>query len=122
MPNLNQLQQELNTPEKLHEFATHYNWDEGFEIPKWIINNPLCDKGTALMMYWHADPQYFRQYAVREEVPSTGWKLQHYDLLREIEEKYLSGFYKHQIILGSCVKEVLEVINFRHGISNHRTS
>src|SRR5215207_4128317 len=91
MSDINQLQQELNTPEKLHDFATHYNWDDGFEVPKWIINNPLCDRGTALMMYWHANPQYFCKYATRNEVPSMGWNLQHYDLIREIEEKYLSG-------------------------------
>jgi len=98
MSRFNQLQQELNTFEKLHNFAVHYNWDDGFEIPKWIINNPLCDRGTALMMYWHARPQYFCKYPTRDEVPRTGWNLQHYDFLREIEEKYLGGFYKHQTI------------------------
>ena len=51
------------------------------------------------MMYWHAGPQYFCQYTAREEVPGTEWNLRHYDLLREIEEKYLNGFYKHQTIL-----------------------
>ena len=99
---------EVDTREKLHIFATHYNWDDGFEIPKWIINHPLCDRGTALMMYWCVAPGYFSKYADRKEIPTTGWHIQQYDLLQEIEEKYLMGFYKHNTIL----------INPRHDRSN----
>lgn len=99
MSDFNPLERELNTPEKLHEFAARYNWDDGLEVPRWIVNHPLCDRGTALMMYWLAGPRYYCQYATRDDVPHSGWNLQHYDLLREIEEKYLNGFYQHQTIL-----------------------
>ncbi|MBC7876655.1 MAG: DUF4274 domain-containing protein [Anaerolineales bacterium] len=99
MINLNQLQQILNTSEKLNEFAAHYNWDDGFEVPVWIINNPQCDRGTALMMYWRAEPQYFCKYATCDDIPNSGWQISHYDFIREVEEKYINGFYKFQEIL-----------------------
>ncbi len=89
----------LDTPAKLHEYAVHYNWDEGFDIPRWIVNNEICDRGTALMLYWKAGPRYFCQFSSREEVPSMGWDRQLYDLLLEIEQKYLHGFYRNRAML-----------------------
>jgi|SRR5688572_2248208 hypothetical protein len=107
MTNLNQLQQTLDTSDKLHEFSAHYNWDDGFEIPTWIINNPLCDRGTALMMYWLAEPHYFCQYTTRDEVKRE-WELENYGFIQEVEEKYINGFYKIRKIL----------FNPRHDMSN----
>lgn len=39
----------------LHIFAGNYNLNNGFEIPKSIINNESCDLGTALMLFYNAD-------------------------------------------------------------------
>lgn len=36
---------------KLHDIATNYNWDDGLEVPKCILNNENCDLGTALMLF-----------------------------------------------------------------------
>ena len=82
----------LISSEKLHQFVLNYNWDAGNESMQWVIRNPLCDKGTALLVYWHAISSTLYQYTLREDVPD--WLISSYDLVTEIEEKYLSGFYK----------------------------
>ncbi|MBE5840486.1 MAG: DUF4274 domain-containing protein [Butyrivibrio sp.] len=46
---------ELDNPEMLHVYASNYNWGDGFDIPKAIIDNPKCDLSTALMMFFGAD-------------------------------------------------------------------
>ena len=35
----------------LHMIAGNYNWDDGFEVPQYIIQNINCDLGTALMIF-----------------------------------------------------------------------
>jgi hypothetical protein len=92
----------LDTTIELHQFAWSYNWDDGPEAPLWVIRHPQCDRGTALLIYWCASPHWNAQYANREEVPDYSygphWDLLRYDLVKEIEERYLSGFYTNQTI------------------------
>ncbi len=35
----------------LHYIAYNYNWDDGFTVPRAIIENKYCDLGTALMIF-----------------------------------------------------------------------
>lgn len=92
----------LDSTVELHQFAWSYNWDDGPEIPLWIIRHPHCDRATALLIYWRASPHWYAQYASREDVddPDYGphWDLLTYDLIREIEERYVSGSYTSQTI------------------------
>ena len=90
--------EKLESPTELHEFVLHYNWDDGVEIPRAIINNKHCDRGTALMIYWLAGPGYLYQYGDREEI-SRQHEITLYDLIKEIEEKYISGFYQNKKVL-----------------------
>lgn len=45
----------IDSPELLHNIALNYNWDNGFELPNWIIKNVHCELGTALMLFYNAD-------------------------------------------------------------------
>jgi len=45
----------INDPDVLHIYAFNYNWDDGLEIPECIINNEVCDLGTALMIFYLAE-------------------------------------------------------------------
>ncbi len=78
-------------PSIWHQVAWNWNWDGGVEVLKWIISQPQCHKGTALLVYWYGGPRYDSQFASAEEVPT--FIRETYDLVREIEEKYLAGFY-----------------------------
>ena len=39
--------------------AEEHNWDDGFEVPTLILQNPNCDLATALMLFWLADGYSF---------------------------------------------------------------
>ncbi len=82
----------LPSPLELHVVASNWNWDDGCKVLEWIIRNPICDKGTALLLYWRACPKWFYQYTSRDEIPE--WSRSIYDFIKEVEERYLSGFYK----------------------------
>src|SRR5690349_14309970 len=61
---------QITSPEELHQLAWNYNWDDGIEIPFWVIRQSFCDRGTALLLYWRASPRWFYQYSSRNEVKS----------------------------------------------------
>ena len=43
----------------LHTIAFNYNWDDGFDVPRSIVENEFCDLGTALMIFSDADGYSF---------------------------------------------------------------
>lgn len=46
---------EISDSKSLHILIDNYNWDDGFEIPSAVIENPYCDLGTALLIFYLAD-------------------------------------------------------------------
>lgn len=82
------------SPEQWHQVACNWNWDNGEQELRWIIRQPSCDRGTALLVYWHGGPRWYAQYATRDEVPRH--ELEGYALVREIEHRYLTGAYTRQ--------------------------
>lgn len=42
-------------PETLQLYAYNYNWDDGFEGPTLIMQNPHCSMSTALTLFYLAD-------------------------------------------------------------------
>lgn len=42
--------------------ASIYNWDDGTIVLDWIIDSPRCDRGTAIMIFWMAEPDYYFDY------------------------------------------------------------
>ena len=95
--NLCQALQEVETSEELHQFAGNFYPDGGIDILRKVINHPLCDKGTALMIYCMGRPGYYyrqleRKKSLRPEQQEA------FELLKEIEEKYTSnGFTRSNI-------------------------
>lgn len=77
------------TPEDWHQVAWSWNWDAGTAQMQWIIRQPNCDRGTALLVCWYAGPRYLAQCASRDEVRS--YVLEGYDLVMEIETAYVAG-------------------------------
>ncbi len=86
----------LQTTEELHDFAWNYNWDDGLEAMRWVLNHPACDKGTALLIYWRSSPGYFCQYANRDA--ATDFERETYDFVIELEQKYLAGAFQQETI------------------------
>jgi hypothetical protein len=42
----------------LHNDASHYNWDLGYERLYQIVQHPCCDLSTLIMLYWLNQPIY----------------------------------------------------------------
>lgn len=49
------LLEEIDEPDIIHIFMNNYNWDDGFEIPKKVLDNYSCELSTALMIFYLAD-------------------------------------------------------------------
>jgi len=77
--------------EEWHQFVQNYNYDDGNEPFEWLIKQKFCDKGTALCLYWYLQPDYYcgkeRNYAEDED----------FLLIKEIEKRYLEGFYETEL-------------------------
>lgn len=83
--------------EKLFVRTELYNWDNGNERLYQTLNNEHCDKATALMIYWRADPAfYYSRYNSETDVPE-GWQLDGYRLMKEAEKLLLENNYPETI-------------------------
>lgn len=86
--------QKLTTPE-LHQFVQNWNYDDGIEPFEWIIKQKYLDKGTALCLYWMLQPDYFCRFESEAEIKED-INYETYQLVKEIEQRYVSGFYTDQ--------------------------
>lgn len=46
--------EQIKDSEKLYVLIFNYNWDDGFEFPKRILENKYCDLSTALTTFYRA--------------------------------------------------------------------
>ena len=46
-------------PAEWHALAIAWDWEDGIEPLHWIIQQPTCDRATALAIFWESDPEYF---------------------------------------------------------------
>lgn len=81
----------VTDPEELHLFADGYNWDNGRDVLRRVVQHPLCDLGTALLVYWRGGPAYYLRYADPSGVPA--YERDGYDFVQEVESRILSGHY-----------------------------
>jgi hypothetical protein len=77
--------------EELQQFADGFNWDCGFDELRAVIEHPLCDQGTALLIYWRGQPGYFLRYRTIDETPAHA--RDQFAFLQEIEQRVRSGQY-----------------------------
>ena len=86
----------LSSAEELFLFAYHSTGDLSAEEWQRVIDNTLCDQGTALLVFWRNSPGRLYQFASREEVHDSS--RDRYDLLKEIESRYLGGGFPSRAI------------------------
>ena len=76
-------------PHELHLFARKWNWDGDVAPIRALVRNPACDQGTALMVYWLAQPEYQLRYTSRGDVPEYEHEV--FDLVSELEPRLVTG-------------------------------
>ncbi|MCX8526270.1 DUF4274 domain-containing protein [Chryseobacterium formosus] len=83
--------------EKLFVSTELYNWDNGNNRLYETLNSEHCDKATALMIYWRADPNfYYSRYNSETDVPE-GWQLNGYKLMKKAEKLLLENNFPETI-------------------------
>jgi len=80
-------------PEDWHRYATGFNWDSGTEIARWIIDQPGCDKGTALYLYYAASPGFYAQYPSIEAARAAYIDEEAVELMTAICANWAAGRY-----------------------------
>ncbi|MBF8963452.1 DUF4274 domain-containing protein [Pontibacter sp. FD36] len=76
--------EKLNSTEQYY-LAQNYNWDNNGEILKWIIESHKCDKGTASLIFWSAEPDSYFDKSEKEIAES---EKDIFLLLKRIVEKF----------------------------------
>ncbi|KPM30486.1 Hypothetical protein I595_3307 [Croceitalea dokdonensis DOKDO 023] len=84
----------LNSSDQYY-LAENFNWDDGIDVLNWIIESPKCDSGTACMIFWKAEPDYYAEYNA-ETIGESDKEV--FDLLQKIISKFKSsGFRKNKL-------------------------
>lgn len=81
-------------PKELHLFAENWHWDGGGAKPLLtLVENPYCDAGTMLMLFWHGggEDSYFQYDAINEI--DREFDCEMHRLLRRIEKKIVGKDY-----------------------------
>jgi hypothetical protein len=87
---------EVESPEELHYYAINYNWDDGLDLLRPVIDHPLCDQGTALFLFWLGQPDWFYDREADGRIGSGD--SDNLRFLKDVQAKYLeSGFPSHRI-------------------------
>ncbi len=81
----------LNSAEQYY-LADNYNWDDGITVLNWIIDSSKCDKGTASLIFWKAEPDFYFDYTAEtiEDYEKPVW-----DLLQKIVKNFKENNFKN---------------------------
>ncbi|MEJ8801032.1 DUF4274 domain-containing protein [Pontibacter sp. H249] len=95
----------LNSTDQYY-LAQNYNWDDSIEILKWIIESQKCDKGTASLIFWSAEPDY---YFNKSEKEITEYEKDTFLLLKRIIEKFNNKEFKRSNLKYDPAEKVQNV-------------
>ena len=73
----------------LESILDEYNWDDGFDIPKQILNDPVCDLAMALEIFYLADGFAYLEHSIAEGELS-GWE----KFIGSLYDDIVSGRYR----------------------------
>ena len=90
------------TAAEWHQFVQNYNYDDGNEPFEWLVKQKICDKGTALCLYWHLQPDFYCNSGNKEIISDND-----YLLIKEIEKRFLDQFYETELFLFDPKTEFL---------------
>ncbi len=82
--------------DELHLFVENYDWSQGYQYLFELIQNPVCDLNTALLVFWQSGADYFQQHYKKPPDRDLygGYHRQAWDLIQKIKKNAESGKYK----------------------------
>lgn len=78
----------VESPVELHYFAMGYNWGDGDEKLRAVLDHPLCDLGTATMIYWLSQPDLILGWEAEGDADAEGLALIKDNQARLVAEDY----------------------------------
>lgn len=84
-----------------------YNWDVGVEVPRWIIQQPQCERATASLLFWCISVQDFLAYKDREEAAAKCYEIDVFDCAMEIVERWNANQYTAQTLFHFVEEEMV---------------
>ena len=75
---------------ELFQEVDEYNWDDGVVRMQEILNDPACDRATAVMMFWRTEPLFYLGKAAKGET-FYDYEQPTYDLIQAIIKKIQDG-------------------------------
>jgi hypothetical protein len=85
----------ITNPVEYHLIAANYNWDDGPEVLTWIVTSSLCDRATAQLIFWRAQPSFYTRFT---SVEAADYEAAVYTLLRTIMQQWEAGAYPSTFI------------------------
>ena len=96
-------------PAQLHRVALNWNWDRDTRPLRYIVDQPICDKGTALSIFFMAEPDLYAVHnpsgpyhdpnyrkPIHEPLPDPDGEgiVEPIWLIRRIAENWAAGLYE----------------------------
>lgn len=106
---------QFDSSAELHAFAKQFNWDGGCAELEAVLNHPLCDRGTALMVYWLGEPLYFADFSTADDVPDVNRGGYHF--VKHVESLLMVDRFQYNSIRFDPMAD-LNVVQ-RRRIENH---
>ncbi len=90
----------LNSAEQYY-LADNYNWDDGTIVLDWIIDSPKCDKGTASLIFWRAEPDFYFDFTTEtiEDYEKPVWNLLQNIVRKFRKNGFMNSRYKFDPIV-----------------------
>jgi Domain of unknown function (DUF4274) len=80
-------------PDDWHRFAMGANWDfVPISTFRWIVEQPECDRATALLIFWLASPTFFVEHRDRAKLTRDEREL--FDLVVAVRTRFMRSGYR----------------------------
>lgn len=94
---------EIKDKNELHELARNTNWDGGYFELNAIIDHQVLDKGTALLLYWFGEPEFFAKY--KDSPEELEYQQEGFQLVKRLENMLLNRTFVSNEIRFDPVKD-----------------
>lgn len=79
------------TPDDWHRYASNLNWGDRLDGLFWIVNQPDCDKATAVMIFWAGEPTGYDWQEESEPMGADEYAVA--PMLKYIVQRFNAGGY-----------------------------
>lgn len=100
--------------ETLHIYAFNYNWNNGFDLPQVIIDNPVCSLSTALMIFYLADGyRYLSERNETSDIPD--WL----SFISELHSRIYNGSFTNSSIAFNVPLSKVQIFKLKKKLNKN---